>query len=187
MSYEQLNEEYFGWMCGLVCDFRHRMRTSYRNLLQHLHTIEFVYKNEMDSNRAEDGIDLRYRFAECHTYDWRLIAKCLDDKPCSVLEMMVALAIRCEEHIMDDPEIGERTSKWFWEMIDNLGLGNMTNSRFDERKIDEIVHRFLNREYKRNGEGGLFTVHDHKYNMRTAEIWWQLMWYLREAIDSRRI
>lgn len=54
------------------------------------------------------------------------------------LEMIIALAIRLEEHIMDDPDIGNRTGQWFWDMIVSLGLGS-------EGLID-VIRRFLNRD-----------------------------------------
>ena len=96
--------------------------------------------------------------------------------------MMVALAIRCEEHIMGDQDIGDRTGLWFWGMIENLGLLSMTDTAFNKRRVDEIIDIFLNREYKRNGEGGLFTVKNHRDDLRTVEIWYQLMWYLNEIM-----
>ena len=46
-----------------VCGDTYASRLSYRKLLEYLHTIEFTYILVMDSNRAEDGTDLRYRFA----------------------------------------------------------------------------------------------------------------------------
>ena len=58
-------------------------------------------------------------------------------RPCSVLEMMIALSMRCEEQIMDDPDIGNRTGQWFWDMIDNLGLGEHERLKFDGRYVDE--------------------------------------------------
>lgn len=93
---------------------------------------------------------------------------------------MIALAVRCEEHIMDDPDIGDRTGQWFWNMIVSLGLGSMTDERFDGEYVDEVVDIFLNREYERNGEGGLFTVNDTDRDMRNVEIWYQMHWYLNE-------
>lgn len=95
----------------------------------------------------------------------------LDNRPCSVLEMLIALAFRCEEHIMTDPDIGNRMGQWFWNMIVSLGLGSMSDSRFDAAYTDDVISRFMNRKYKRNGEGGLFTVERCKYDMRTVEIW----------------
>lgn len=95
-----------------------------------------------------------------------MISAYLDNKTCSVLEMMIALAIRCEEHIMDDPDVGNRTGQWFWNMIVNLGLGSMNDSKFDRAYIEENVQRFLERKYSRNGAGGLFTVNHSRYDLR---------------------
>lgn len=102
---------------------------------------------------------------------------CLDG-PCSILEMMIALAIRCEETIMDDTSRGDRTSQWFWEMIVSLGLGSMSDDRFAPDIVDDILDRFLNREYEPNGKGGLFTIKNCEYDLRDVEIWYQLCWYL---------
>ena len=98
--------------------------------------------------------------------------------PCSVLEMMVALAIRCEETIMDNPAYGDRTAQWFWGMIRTLGLYSMTDDRFDQEYVDMVIDRFLNRDYEPNGEGGLFKINNCKYDLRKIEIWYQLCWYL---------
>lgn len=94
--------------------------------------------------------------------------------------MMIALAIRCEEHIMDDPDIGNRTGQWFWNMIVNLGLGSMNDSKFDRDYVEDIVQKFLDRKYSRNGDGGLFTVNRSRYDLRSVEIWYQMCWYLDE-------
>ena len=104
------------------------------------------------------------------------------DGPCSVLEMMIALAIRCEENIMDDPNIGDRTSQWFWGMVVNLGLGSMVDCRFDKQFVDETIRIFLNRKYAPNGNGGLFTIRDCDKDLRKVEIWHQLCWYLDKIV-----
>ena len=41
------------------------------------------------------------------------------------------------------------------------------------------------REYSYYGEGGLFTVHNPKFDMRETEIWYQFMWYLNEKLGGR--
>jgi hypothetical protein len=184
MTKNELNKEYFEWMYQLVCNERYPKRISYRKLLTHLHDIEFTYIIGMDGNRAEDGIDLRYRFGYERQYSKSMIATYLDDRPCSVLEMLTALAIRCEEHIMDDPDIGNRTGQWFWNMISNLGLSSLNDTRFDSEYLNRVITRFLNREYKRNGEGGLFTVKNCKHDLRTVEIWYQMCWYLDDILVS---
>lgn len=182
MTKDELNDAYFEWMYQLVYSGRYVGRSSYRKLLYLLHGTEFTYTIPMDGNRAEDGIDLRYRFGYEHDYDDSMIATYLDGRPCSVLEMMIALAIRCEEHIMYDPDIGNRTGQWFWSMVDNLGLGSMNDENFDRDRAEKTVSRFLNREYGRNGEGGLFSVKHCRADLRTIEIWYQMCWCMDENL-----
>ena len=79
---------------------------------------------------------------------------------------------------MDDPEIGDRTGQWFWGMIVNLGLGSMTDNRYDEDFVTETIERFLDRDYEPDGKGGLFTVRNCDRDLRYVEIWYQLCWYL---------
>lgn len=178
----ELKEAYFQWMCQLVCARRKSKVLSYQKLLRHLHETDFRYSFPMDGNRADDGIDLRYRFSDEDAIHGAMVAKYLDDKPCSVLEMMVALAVRCEEHIMDDPDVGDRTGKWFWGMISSLGLDGMTDSHFNPARVDDILARFLDRQYERDGEGGLFTIPYCDQDLRTIEIWYQMCWYLDDCI-----
>lgn len=178
MNRDELKSEYFDWMCQLVCGEGYPKRLSHRKLLSRLHDTVFFYTIAMDGNREADGIDLRYRFGYEKDYTDAEIAECLDDRPCSVLEMLIALAIRCEEHIMDDPDIGNRTGQWFWIMIENLGLRYMDDDRYREQMADHTISRFLNREYAPNGDGGLFTVNNDHHDLRTAEIWYQMCWYL---------
>ena len=134
----------------------------------------------MDSNRFEDGIALRYRFGVEKDINESIIATYLDTRPCSVLEMMCALALRCEEHIMSDPDEGNRTGVWFWGMIHSLGLDNMTNAHYDYAFVKRKIGNFLEHRYLRNGKYGLFTVEGSPYDMRQIEIWEQLMLYLNQ-------
>lgn len=172
---DRINEEYFEWLCGLVDGKRFAHVMTYEKLLRHLHNIEFTWFVPHDDNRASDGIQLRRRFGLVRE-DMSLPEYLYG--PCSVFEMMVALAIRCEETIMDDDSIGNRTGQWFWGMIHSLGLTPMTDREFDRNRVDTIVARFLNRDYNPDGSGGLFTISGCKYDMRKVEIWCQLSWYL---------
>ena len=176
---ENICHEYSNWLFNFVCGKRYAKGVSYRKLLTFLHNTEFEWSIPKDSNRASDGISLRYRFAINNGYkeDSDLVLDCLSG-PCSVLEMMVALAIRCEETIMDDPLLGDRTGQWFWGMIVNLGLGSMTDSKFNIRKAEEIIARFMDRAYEPDGHGGLFTVRHYDADLRDVEIWYQLCYYL---------
>ena len=176
---DRIINEYFEWLYNLTCRARYSRHISYRRLLMRLHGIEFTYSHPNDQNRADDGMNMRYRFTLENNYQ-NSVNQILDilDGPCSVLEMMVALAIRCEETIMDDTDVGDRTGQWFWGMITNLGLGSMTDIRYDERYTDDVLTRFLNREYEPDGTGGLFTIRRCDRDLRKVEIWFQLCWYL---------
>lgn len=183
MTLDELREAYFDWMYRFVVDEAENTTptSSYRTLLRYLYSVDFTYSHPMDGNRAEDGIRLRYLFADDQGFtDYRPIAAALDNRPCSVLEMMLALAIRCEQTIMINDDFGDRTGQWFWNMILSLGLNMMTDAHFDEQYVEDVVDRFLNREYDRNGKGGLYTVEHCTKDMRKLEIWYQMCMYLNE-------
>lgn len=182
MTKSELNNEYFNWMYQLVCDERYVNSLSYRYLFSYLHHIDFTYSISMDGNRSEDGMDLRYRFGYEKSYESPMITAFLDDRPCSVLEMMVALSIRCEE-IMADQDAGNRVGQWFWSMILNLGLDSMNDFNFDETYTNNVITNFLERRYEPNGKGGLFTVKHCRYDLRSVEIWYQMCWYLDEILQ----
>ena len=165
--------EYFNWIYQLVCD-----DTVHTKLLSQLFDTPFSYILEMDGNRAADGENLRYRFGREVGYRDSVIASELDNCPCSVLEMMVALAVRMEEHIMEDEELGDRTGQWFWNMIVSLGLGSMTDVRYDSDRVEDILQRFMDRRFKRDGSGSLFTIEGTRQDMRNVEIWYQMCMYL---------
>ncbi len=91
MTREDLSSRYFEWLCGIVFDGRYLKGRSYSKLFELLHSVDFEVVIGMDQNRAEDGIDLRYRFGDEQGYIQPMIASLIDNVPCSVLEMMVAL------------------------------------------------------------------------------------------------
>ncbi len=143
-----------------------------------LHGTPFRYSVSRDENRAQDGIDLRWRYSYLNGYDD--LSDFLSG-PCSVLEMMVALAIKCEE-IMDDATYGDRTGQWFWQMVVSLGLGGMYDEAFDKGYSIQCIERFLDRRYSSNGRGGLFTVRGAHRDMRDLEIWYQMDDYLNNIV-----
>lgn len=174
-----IDRAYFRWLCKKV-GTRGR-----RELLSFLHSRDFTYTLPMDGNRESDGMNLRYRFGDECSYPYTEIASVLDHCPCSVLEMMVALSIRCEEQIMSDPDMGDRTGVWFWGMVQSLGLYEMTDKRFDAVIACQAVEKFLIRDYPPNGRGGLFTVICPRTDMSSIEIWYQMMCYLNERMEGR--
>lgn len=181
MNNDEIRNEYFDWMYSLMAKKRYSPRVSYIKLFRYLHSTPFRYSLPMDVNRAEDGKNLRYRFSIFNGYE--KISDTIKDMlsgPCSVLEMMVALAVRCEESIMDDPKYGDRTAHWFWNMIVSLGVGSQSDPFFDKEIVHDAIECFLDRDYQPNGRGGLFTVRHCDEDLRTLEIWHQLCRYLNE-------
>lgn len=117
--FKEIYDQYCDWLVDIVSNGRFAKGISYTKLLSQLQSIPFRYgKMKKDKNRVEDGIYLRYRFAR----DDQDCCKnpVLRQGECSVLEMMIALAVRCEETIMDDPRYGDRTGQWFWQMISSM-------------------------------------------------------------------
>lgn len=180
MTYEdQVKNDYFDWLYNYICRSRINNDISYRKLFMLLHDTEFTFYVRNDFDRARDGIDLRYRFASLRKDDNIMVI--LDD-PCSVLEMILALAIRIEETIMDDPRYGDRTGQWFWGMLRTLGLDRMTDDRFDKDEANKKIYRFLERQYSPNGIGGLFYIKDCDTDLTQVSIWKQVCWYLDKFV-----
>lgn len=160
------------------------IRGSYYKLLRFLHEKTFRYSITMDMNREDDGMNLRYRFADETGTDERIVSSALDSRPCTVLEMMAALAIRWEEQIMMAPGKDDRTCIWFFAMLDNLGLSIMDDEDFDEKESDKIIERFLDRDYDPDGRGSLFYIPDCDVDMRDIEIWYQMNRYINKVIET---
>lgn len=172
MDKSNMKEQYFEWLCSKV-----NCSAKYSKLMSFLYDKEFIYTISLDENRAEDGLNLRYDFCREMKISPEIIFPYINDRPCSFLEMMVALSMRCEEHIMSNSELGDRTGNWFWGMIKNLGLHTMINKCFNFQKAENIIKRLIDHDYAPNGEGGLFTV-DCGHDLRKTEIWYQMCWYL---------
>lgn len=187
MTRRELIENYFHWLCEFVDEDGYSDDLPRRELLRLLHQTPFTYILPMDANRFDEGVNLRYRFGTEAEVDSRVIASQLDDRPCSMLEMMVALCVRCEEQIMCNADIGDRTGKWFNDMLDSLGLTDIDDDNEGyEEAVTDILERFMNREYEPDGHGGLFTLTRRRHDMRNAEIWYQAMWYLDEVLQGTR-
>lgn len=178
-----LRKKYFLWMAEIAGSAPKKYRRkNYRCLLERLNETEFIPFHPMDENRVDDGVELRYRFGREEGIPDAEIATNLDTRECSVLEIMVSLAIRMEETITSDPDYGDRTSIWFWDMVDSMRLMDMDDSQFNAQNVDQTLDRMIHREYASNGRGGLFTVQNPREDMRNVEIWYQMMWWLTDKV-----
>lgn len=180
------NDLYFEWLCSKA-DRRvsNSMQDDFSiSLLRTLHDKEFYWTVPNDDNRCSDGEHLRTKFEEETGFDTYGYL----DKPCSMLEMLVALAIRFED-AMYEPGTRDRTSVWFWEMCENAGLldAYLEREDCDELTVDDILNRILERTYKRNGAGGLFPLRDTDKDQRNVELWYQMSAYLLENYYSNDV
>ena len=82
---------------------------------------------------------------------------------------------------MHDPEIGDRTSRWFWEMMVNLGLDIYDDYGYIESNVDHILYTFMHHQYASNGRaGGMFSVRKSGLDMTKTDLWLQLNLYFEE-------
>lgn len=180
---ERIADEYKGWLIGLCADWLADYG-SYYGLLNYLYSKEFYATIRSDENRISDGTRLRFRFVEDDpVYTYADVYLYLEKRPCSVLEMMMGLAMRCEEHVMTDIYGGDyNPGKWLYGMFTCMHVEHNTDDFYNDDEVVTAVTKMLDRKYSKNGDGGLFLIHDKDRDMRKTEIWYQLMWYLNEVI-----
>jgi hypothetical protein len=174
---EPLDELYLQWLNDQVSSRRTKNpKFTHWRFLRQLYTKEFVWLVPNDDNRVEDGRDLRSEFMDQtdvdYVHEWMLLG-------CSVLEMMVGLSRRLAF------EAEGRPRDWFWIMVTNLDLGNVSDASEDHtREIDLKLDKLIWRTYEPNGQGGLFPLTHPEKDQRDVEIWYQLNAYLLELEPS---
>lgn len=168
---------YFKWLVDKVCrsNLSETHPENFDNndiVFTTLYNRKFTYSIPMDANREADGLNLRTRFLD----ETGIRAYKFEGDCASLLEVLVALAIRCEDTIMGDTR-KDRTYKWFWIMMDNM---NIKGSK-DESFINHAIDVMLNRTYNYDGtNGALFHVNNPRSDMRKTEIWYQMNWFLSQ-------
>ena len=194
MKAATLSEDYYYWLLSYIRP-EEQKPLYYDDVLYALFCSEFYSKHPMDANRIGDGLKLRSDYTASHGLTEAYLEE-LDEVigPCSILEMMIALAKRAEDDFMYDPRYGDRTAKWFWIMIKNLKLDNLAHpwptlgpllegKSGPKMEYFRIISNFLERRYEKNGEGGLFRINKGNFDMRKAEIWNQMCWFFDENYD----
>lgn len=175
----KIKNEYLEWLYDLVCDDTYSNHVLYHKLFNTLLNRKFIWFIPRDENRAIDGLELRDTFQNLYPE-----IPCMPNASgCSVLEVLIALAKRCENSIASDDEFGDRTGQWFWEMIVNMGLGKYDDGQYDDEEVNYIIDLFLNRNYDDHSLiGCAFNVQYPKAPMNQTELWYQMCWHLSEVL-----
>lgn len=174
--------DYYQWLLDLI-DGHMPPYYDYSLLLHELHSMKFTYGLEMDQNRANDGIRLRWQYIdEMNIPD--IFYK--EGIPCSVLEMMIGLAVRCDTEVMSDGD-SKSASKWFWIMIENLDLMQCKDDNFNTDYVHQQIRKWLNRDFKRNGQGSPFPLSSRVRDQRKVDIWSQMSGYISENYYGNKL
>lgn len=166
------DNSYFLWLLDRIDDGSGRTE-EYEELLWYLYERDFTWIIDMDENRAAYGLDLRYEFDPGYF---------TGNKPCSVLEMMIALAYNWEHNITYDHHLGDRTPVWFWTMVENLGLLDVDEDPSFGYECEKIVDNWLRRRFRPDGFGSPFPLKRPMRDQRKIEIWLQVQDYVLENV-----
>lgn len=178
-----ISQDYFEWLVELA-GLKDCWGQTYWLLARDLHERDFTSVLARDENRAADGMALR----EDYFYDSTFPSEEFDDVICrehaSVLEVMVALARRMDFEMSDPDDPSDRTSEFFFAMLENLGLDAYDDDHYVEcdgfRNVRLALDILIQREYEPDGRGGLFPLTCPDDDQRDVEIWYQMMAYLQE-------
>ena len=170
---DELEQRYYEWLVT-----QHIIGwESYSILLRALYETPFRVLMLMDENRVGDGLGLRSRFSYYNGLNNDERALLRNCRPCSVLEIMISLALRFEEEYMTQYACDDPIGAWFWPMINSLGFANYDDCHFDRFGYSNIIENFLNRTYSPDGRGSMFYIPGTTTDMRQIEIWQQMMMF----------
>lgn len=170
-----LDDMYFEWLYGIIWPVTNRNpQRSYWNLARQLYSTEFVWLVPNDDNRVEDGKELRLKWS---THKHISVDRDWMELPCSMFEMMIALAGRASF------ESGETPAEWMWTLMCNIKLEGFTDQYYNSAsmvEVADILERVIYRTYREDGWGGLFPLRHAERDQRKVELWYQLSAYLIE-------
>lgn len=170
-------EEYYRWLISLISPpptlttYIHR----YGMLLFELWRREFAWFDayEGEESRAMDGKTLRDQFI----MDFDRTPDAVPQGPCTVLEMLIAFALRIDTQV-HDWRLGNRPWEWIEMFIDNLGLGELVDCHInpvrDAGYINARLETWMAHDIGRKGEGGLFRFKKPLLTIGNLDNWAQM-------------
>lgn len=173
--------DYFSYLSEMVyIDGRYNDQT-YWVLAKTLWDTDYIWSIGLDEDRAIDGMALRKRYQADGGTDGY-------DGPCTVMEMLVALAERMND-IFDELDGENKTPIFFWEMVENLDLGSYSDEIFELyparthgylNRMDRKLERWMDRRFDYDGSGSPFPLQNPRCDQREVDLYYQANLYLTE-------
>ena len=172
------SKSYEDYLLNIVCTPKDKYK--YSRMLHELYLTPYHSSIRLDQSRITDGLDMREAFLdECGFAGHRTFPV-----QCTVLEVLVAMCLRCERDIMCEPN-RDKTARWFWDMMYFSNLADYPDNTFNREAVRDILDGILKHAYTRNGYGGFFYIPESNENMRKMDLWSQMMHYIdRELGDD---
>lgn len=176
---------YFRWLYGRV----QSSRRSYLKLSDLLHNITYTYFVPNDDNREGDARAIRDEYLDVDPN------ALFNPGGVSFFEMLVALTERLHE-VVDEGYRPKRLAYWYRRLLEHMGLEDLTDEEIsfmdDPELVDQMVNRsvrvVLDRTYNARGQGSLFPLKRFgNQDMRTVEIWYQMMVWFEENYQTGRV
>lgn len=170
-----MNDRYFDWLVDLV------NADDLLRLCEIMDGLDFTWTIPLDENIMYHAFELRDMYADetgCESGRHYI--------SCSLFEAIVGLAYKCDMDVMYEPSIGHRYSMWFHFFLENLFDGKLRNAEafMDEDEIIDICVRFMNRDYERDGSGGMFPIKHDRRDQRRIHLWLQMNMWLVENVKE---
>lgn len=161
------------------CDYEAPEQIDHDCVAKPLNERDILWQKEY--NRIVEALSLRKDYIDSGISDKE--KRELESRFVSVLEVLIAFAIRIDDDMFYEP--GENLiPRFFFEFIENLEIDipNKDWSFENEFFVDQQIKHFLDRTYTLNGEGGNIYVFDwdevYPKDLRTMSLWDQLQIYL---------
>lgn len=170
-------KEYYDWLMSLIHpapNITYRLH-QYSLLLYELWKREFCWfdVHEGEESRAMDGKTLRDQFI----MDFDATPDSVPQGPCTVLEMLIAFALRIDQQI-HNWQVGNRPWVVMEMFIDNLGLSDLCDSQLNPMRdagyINARLETWMAHKLGRKGEGGLFRFKRPILTINDMDNWAQM-------------
>lgn len=110
----------------------------------------FIWVRELDENRVRDVISI-LRFPRGFDEDE-------EEYPVSILEVFVAMSMRVASEVVGD----NNPNKWFFLILERLGLDKFTNDKIKFEKVDFILDDFMHNNGNPSCKHDPFRIDDEK-------------------------